>query len=393
MLEIKEVNTPHEIEQFIKLHELLYATDSLYVLPIRKDMKKMLEKQLLSHEYKEPVTAFNVYLDQQIAGRIWLTVFTARPGTPKAKRQGAFNFLEAIDDETVFFALFDQANAWYTTHSIDYFYGNTNPLDPDDARGVLIEGFVDAPTTMCVYNKPYFQRHLEKYGFLTHEDLYGYKLLLSDIPYQRYDAIQTVKDRYGFDVKSADKKHVDKEARDVIEIINHSISDDWDMRAPEPEKVYELLNTWKAFMDFDYIKIARTHEGRPIGFGMMIPNFNEALIHLKGKWNLWAILKLLYYKKRITTTRAMIQMVVLDYQGKGVINAIYQDYFKVLSQRNIRYIDASTIEASNHKSRAAVEKLGAKRYKVFRLYGLNVLPSTVIDPENKGECDQRWPST
>jgi hypothetical protein len=229
---------------------------------------------------------------------------------------------------------------------------------------------------MCVYNKPYYQRHLEKYGFLTHEDLYGYKLFLKDIPYQRYDAIERVKQRFDFNVKSADKKHVDREARDVIEVINHAISDEWDMRAPEPEKVYELLKTWKNFMDFDYIKIARTNAGRPIGFGMMIPNFNEALIHLKGKWNLLAILKLLYYKKRITTTRAMIQMVDLDYQGKGIINAIYQDYFDVLSKRDIRYIDASTIEKSNGKSRAAVEKLGATRYKVFRLYGMNVPAST-----------------
>jgi GNAT superfamily N-acetyltransferase len=64
----------------------------------------------------------------------------------------------------------------------------------------------------------------------------------------------------------------------------------------------------------------------------------------------------------------MIQMVIRDYQGKGIINMMYQEYFQQLKQRGYTLIDASTIGAKNFRSRQAIEKLGGEIYKVFRLY-------------------------
>jgi len=371
-LEIYEVNNKLEIENFVSLHEILYREDPLYVLPIRKEFKGNLISQLIKKEYDKPVIAYNVYVNNRISGRIWLTLFKVKVGKPGEKMQGVFNFFETIDDDFVSKALFDKAEQWFSEQGIDYYYGNTNPKDPDDARGVLIEGFEDAPTVMCIYNKAYYRKHFEQHGFKMNEDLLGYRFTMNDIPYQRYDVVEKLKKRYDFYVRNANKKNLESDAKDVLRIIDDSISDDWDFRAPEPDKVYELLKEWKNFLDFKLIKIAYTNDGRPIGFGMIVPNFNEALQKIKGHWNIISILRLLYYKNKITTYRAMIQMVVIDYQGKGVINAIYQDYFQDLKNRKVKMIDASTIPSDNLKSRYAIEKLGGKRYKVFRLYGIDV---------------------
>jgi len=64
----------------------------------------------------------------------------------------------------------------------------------------------------------------------------------------------------------------------------------------------------------------------------------------------------------------MIQMVVRDYQGKGIINMMYQKYFQQLKQRGYTLIDASTIGSKNYRSRQVIEKLRGELYKVFRLY-------------------------
>lgn len=370
---LKEVDNALEIENFIRLHEILYKDDPYYVFPIRKDFIKMLKKSLIDQTTDEPCVAYNVYVNGRISGRVFVTLFTARPKTPLEKRQGAFNFFECVDDIDVAKMLISKTDEWVYSHNLDYYYGNTNPLDPDDQRGILIEGFDGIPATMCVYNKPYYQKLLEECGLVMKEDLYSYKLTLDQIPYERYDNIDKVKDRFGVSVRSADKTKLERDVKDVIQVIEESISDDWDIRAPEGDKVYELLNSWKNFLDFDLIKIASLEDGRPIGFTMMIPNFNEALIHLKGKWNLVQMLKLLYYKNRITTTRAMIQMVVKDYQNKGIINMMYQDYFETLKSRHISLIDASTIGSDNFKSRFAIEKLGGIRYRVFRIYGKELI--------------------
>jgi len=89
-IEIRKVNNSLEIENFIRFHELLYDDDKLYVLPIRKEFHKSLVNQLIKGKYKEPVIAYNAYLNGRISGRIWLTVFTARTGNPQGKKEGRF---------------------------------------------------------------------------------------------------------------------------------------------------------------------------------------------------------------------------------------------------------------------------------------------------------------
>ncbi|MBN2876421.1 MAG: GNAT family N-acetyltransferase [Bacilli bacterium] len=365
---IKNVDNQIEIENFIHLHESLYQNDDYYVFPIRKEMKDMLYKRLLYKQDFEPCVAFNVYVNNIISARIYLEVFTAGPKTPLERRQAAFNYFESIDDQEVANAIFMEADKWVRSQGLDYYYGNTNPLDPDDQRGVLIDGFDSIPTIMNVYNKRYYKSLFETYGFGTNDDFYAYRLKFDKIPYQRYEIIDKLKKRYHVNVKNADKKHLESEVKDVVQIFNESLYEDDDLRVPEGDKLYELLDSWKNFLDFDLIKIARTDEGRPIGFAMIVPDFNQALIHLKGKWNIFQILRLLYYKNKITRARAMIQMVVRDYQGKGIINMMYQEYFQQLVDRGYTIIDASTIGSKNYKSRQALEKLGGELYKTFRLY-------------------------
>ncbi len=375
-LEIHEVNNMLEVENFVRLHEIIYQDDPLYVFPIRKDFKKDLIDQLIKKEYHQPVVAYNVYVNKRISGRIWLTLFKVKPGKPGEEIQGVFNFFEILDDEQVSKALFDAADEWFKKQGVRYYYGNTNPLDPDAARGILTEGFDEAPFIMCIYNKPYYGKHFEKHGFTMKEELWSYRFTYDDVPFDRYEVIDKLKERYGFYVKSASKKNLENDAKDVLQIMEESISDDWDFRAPDPDSLYEMLKGWKNFLDFDLIKIAYTNEGRPIGFTLMVPNFNEALQKIKGHWNPISIVRLFYYKKKIKTIRAMIQMVVIDFQGKGVINALYQDYFETIRKRGIRMIDASSIGSDNFKSRSAIEKLGGTKYKAFKMYGMDISEKT-----------------
>lgn len=374
-LEIREVKTIGDIERFIRFGERLYKGDPLFVPPLRIDLRKQLRKQLIKKEYDQPVTAFLAIRGKETVGRIWMATYMARPGTATEKIQGAFNFFESVEDQDVANALFSAADSWFSSHRVNYYYGNVNPKDPDDSRGILIEGFDVAPVTMCVYNKPYYRTLFETAGFGINEDFVSYRLTLDDVPYERYRGkIEELKKRFSFTVDSVDSTQVQKEANDIITCMENSITDDWDQRPPEPEKVYELLDSWRRFLDFDYIKVARTLDGEPIGFTMAVPNFNEILSHLHGRLGPLALLKMLYYQKRIRTVRAMIQTVTVPYQGKGVINAMYAAYFDLLRERRVEWVDASTIGMTNFKSRNAIEKLGGKIYKTFRMYDRHLPP-------------------
>jgi len=94
--------------------------------------------------------------------------------------------------------------------------------------------------------------------------------------------------------------------------------------------------------------------------------------------NLISLFKLMYFKSRVRTMRAMIQMVVQEYQGKGIINAMYYEYFDQLRGK-MDYMDASTIGSDNFKSRNSIEKLGGVHYKTFRVYDYRI----DLNPEAK----------
>ena len=102
---------------------------------------------------------------------------------------------------------------------------------------------------------------------------------------------------------------------------------------------------------------------------MAIPNFYYVFRKMKGKTNLLALLKLFYYKNKITSMRIMLQYVVPQYQNKGTNFLLYHELYKYSKQRGIKYIEAGTIMENNYKSRINVEKAGGKLNKVFRIYG------------------------
>lgn len=370
-LEIRTIKTKKEIKAFIRFADHLYADDPLYVPVIKNDMYKKFVSEFIKGKAMYPAIAYNVYQDERMVARLYLNTYMARPGTPLEAKEGVFNYFEGIDDQHVFNTLFDQAKTWFIEQGVPTYYGNTNPLDPDDNRGILIEGFEDAPVSLCIYNKPYYQKLFETYGFKTREDLLGLKLVPEKVFDDAYESrVKRVKERYGYHVDDVNKHRIPEEAKDVIEIIQQSITDEWDMRGPETvEELSDFFNAWKHLLNFDYIKVARTDDGhKPIGFTMIIPNFNEVIQKLKGNLSWYNIPRALYYKKKIRTARAMIQMVIPEYQGKGVINALYYEYFELAKRDQLKYLDASTIGTTNTKSWVSIEKLGGYKYKLFRLY-------------------------
>ena len=90
---------------------------------------------------------------------------------------------------------------------------------------------------------------------------------------------------------------------------------------------------------------------------------------MKGKTNPIALIKALYWKKRIKTVRAILQYVIPEYQNRGVNFALYHALYLVCKEYGIEYAEAGTIMENNTASRRNVEKAGGILNKVFRIYG------------------------
>ena len=129
-----------------------------------------------------------------------------------------------------------------------------------------------------------------------------------------------------------------------------------------------IFNQLKFFAVEDLIAIARTDEGRPIGFALSLPEYNELLIDFKGKLGPVQLLKFFFKRNKIKRVRMFVLFVVPDYHQKGVSAAIYYKVFKNAVKLGYEKLEGSTIWDYNQPMMNDIEKFGARKNIVYRVF-------------------------
>ena len=102
-----------------------------------------------------------------------------------------------------------------------------------------------------------------------------------------------------------------------------------------------------------------------------LPDINFALKPARGSLLPTGLLKILYYQRLIKSVRVLALGVEKEYQNSGVGAAFYATL--VRNARKLGYGDTemSWILEDNTLMNRALEVMGAKRYKTYRIYDWN----------------------
>ena len=95
--------------------------------------------------------------------------------------------------------------------------GPTNPSLNYEV-GMLVEGFHSPPTFMMTYNKPYYGKLIEGYGFRKVEDMYafwGHIDMISKLDKKLWFIANEAKERFNVTVRIMDRKNFRQRSRDV----------------------------------------------------------------------------------------------------------------------------------------------------------------------------------
>ncbi|MGB9808769.1 MAG: N-acetyltransferase [Caldanaerobacter sp.] len=368
-IEIKPVKSLQELMVFIKLPWQIYKNNRNWVPPLISDMKNTLNRKnpaFLNIEFE----MFLAFKEGQPAGRIFVGI-DKNLNQRKNLKMGYFALLETIEDFDVFFGLMDAAINWLKDKNINLIKGPVSPfgVKGDEYKGLLINAYDMPPVFMNSYNPPYYKSFIERYGFEKDYDLYAYyldpKKLFAKDPKKILEYAQK---KYNFYLKSINLKAIDREVLDLKKVIDLSVPDEWeDLVPPSLEEIKEMAKKLKPFADPDLIVIARSQEN-PIGFGLALPDYNEVLIHMKGKLTPFSIAKFLWYRKKIKGVRFFTMFVVPEFRQKGVSYAIYYQTFLNGLKKNYSYGEGSTIGEDNLRMRKDIESLGGIHYKTYRIY-------------------------
>ncbi|WDV46243.1 hypothetical protein PV797_00770 [Clostridiaceae bacterium M8S5] len=368
MIKIVEVKSKKQIKEFIEVPFHIYKNDQNWVPPLRRDeLKKLMGINNPLFTQGEHAL-FIVYKDSKGVGRIIVGI-EEKLNKSKNKREGYISLFECIECEQVFKLLLQTAEQWLKTRGMKTVVGPISPTKGDDSRGILVEGFDGPPVIMNSYNPKFYGEYFQTNRYNKYRDYLAYYIDTSSMPIERYKrVVKYAKKRYGYYVEKMNLDDVEGLANDLKKIVDLSLPQAEHRIPPSRKDLMAEIRSLRKYADRDLLHIAKSKEGEPIGFVVAVPNYNEILIKMKGRYFPFGILKYLYYKNKVKGVRVFIQHVIPKYRDKAVNGAIFYNMIIKSIEKGYTYGEGSTINEHNKKSILSVEKLGGRKYRVYRMY-------------------------
>jgi len=171
-LSIVPVESRRQKKQFLDLPWQLYKGDPNWIPPLRMNVKELVGFSRHPFHDQNEVQPFLALKDGEPVGRVAAIVNRAHIDRYRDRR-GFFGFFECVDDQQVADALFDTMRAWFADRDIQDMRGPTNPSLNYEC-GLLVDGFDTPPFFMMTFNRPYYGKLIEGYGFRKVQDMYAF---------------------------------------------------------------------------------------------------------------------------------------------------------------------------------------------------------------------------
>ena len=120
----------------------------------------------------------------------------------------------------------------------------------------------------------------------------------------------------------------DKEVETIVELSNRSLRDNWGYAPLTEAEAEAMARDLKPVVQPRGVLIAEDASGRPVGFGIAIPDINQLLPGLNGRLLPFGWLKLLYGIPRLRRYRMFALGVIPEYHGRGVDSLIYRKLYE-----------------------------------------------------------------
>lgn len=365
---IRLVKNQRQLRQFVLFPKKLYHQHPVYVYPIFTILYRELKQEVLK---KRNYRALLAIQDGAVVGRILYTIAESKQRHSKI---GYFSYFDVIDQDSIAKELFETMEEDLITQGITYVEGTFTPYDPDNKRGILVQGFEYPQTIFTSYNHAYYMRLLTASNYQKAFDTITIdlkrtpenipKLLLLD----RYFTSRHQNIR----VDSLNLKNLNQDLTDIHQILQIATTEVIYQDAPSMEMITKVAKDLKRLIRPELVKIAREIDTqKPIGFCLVLPDFNQVFQKTKGRL---LSIHLLRAKRIITRTRGVLQYVIPEYQNTGLLAYIFKKIYDEFERFGIFEFEAGTMMEDNHKAHAAFLKLGGQVTKIYRIYGKELQP-------------------
>lgn len=370
MIKVRKVENEADRMKFIKLPWELYKGDPYWVPPLIFDVRKNLDPKKNPFFKHSEVDLFLAEKDGKLAGRI-AAIKNDNHNIFHKDKVGFFGFFETIDDEDVSDMLLEKACEWAKSKGFDEILGPVNPSTNDEC-GLLVDGFDSNPVFLMTYNPKHYIQKIENFGFEKAKDLYAYYIPSEVIKdpkiMDRLERMsELIKKRSDVTTYNVNMKDLKNEVRKIEEIYNSAWESNWGFVPITTEEFDYMAESLKMVVDPDLVMFAEV-AGKPAGFTLSLPDFNQVLKNMNGRLLPFGFLKILRNKKKIDFLRVIIMGVKPEYQKKAIDSVFYLETIKAGNRNGYTGAEISWVLEDNMPMRMTAEKLGAWIYKTYRIY-------------------------
>ncbi len=372
-VEIVPVKTGAELGRFVRVPMRIaaQAKDPAWVSPlIMERIEALTPKTNPLFEHMD-AQFWIARKDGRDVGRISAQIDHLAPSDP-ANPSGYFGMIHAEDDPEIFAALFAAAEDWLRQRGRKLALGPFN-LSVNEETGLLVEGFDTPPMVMMGHDQPYVGGRIEALGYSKIKDVYAYKVdLTHDFP----AAVRRRVERsipQGITLRQLNFKNYDREVGAMTEIMNDAWSLNWGHTEITEAETRQLAKSMRPVIDQTMVWFADI-DGESAGFGVCLPNVNEAIRDLGGKLLPFGFAKLLWRLKvsGVKTARVPLMGVkrkfARDFRGQLLPFLLIDRMRSAALKAGIETVEMSWILEDNKPMRAIIEAAGSDRYKTYRVY-------------------------
>jgi GNAT superfamily N-acetyltransferase len=369
-VQVTPVRSDGERTAFIRLPYTLYRGDPHWVPPLEMERRDFLDPRKNPFFEFAEVELFLARREGEVVGRI-AAVKDPRYNEFHGTRWGFFGLFECVNDAGVARALLEEAAHWLRPKGFDTLVGPVS-FSTNYECGLLVEGFDTPPAILMAYNPPHYARLLESCGLTKAKDLWAWELSSSAQPPEKVVRIaEKIRQREGITVRPVNLKDFDAEVKRIKAIYNSAWERNWGFVPMTDREFYHLVSELKQIFVPELALMAEV-KGEVVAFTLTVPDANQALKAAGGRLTTYGLpiglIRMLLAARRIHWLRLIALGIKEGYRRRGLDAILYLDTLRKAKELGYTGGEISWTLEDNHLVNRAIESMGGKRTKAYRVY-------------------------
>lgn len=369
------INDKSGVKRFIKSQWNFYRGDKNFAPPLVYDRMKLLDINKNPFFKHSEIQMWIAESNGEVVGRI-AAITNENHNITHNDKVGFFGFFECINNEELACELLNTASNWLKSKGKNVMRGPVNPSLNDECA-MLIDGFDEPARILMPYNPKYYPLLMNKCGMEKAKDLYAYKLENKNYISEKMNRLQNIiRTRYKVTIREIDFKNkiqFKKDVQTLKDIYNEAWELNWGFVKMTDEEFDFLAADLKQIANPKVAFIVEV-DGKPAGFHLGLPDFNQVLIHNKNGGMIGALWNMMTKKKEISIMRIIVLGMLPQYRGTGIDAVVYYESGKRAHELGMDIGEASWILEDNEMmNRGLTTTMLGKIYKKYRIYDRDIV--------------------